>query len=77
MELDKLVGAYYYQWYRGDDGYGLHDDRPWLEHVPGEPVLGQNHSRDDDVINQHLKWALEHGINWFMAHGAHLGSYDE
>lgn len=77
VEHDKLVGAYYYQWYHGDDGYGLHDDRPWLEHVPGEPVLGQYHSRDKDVINQHLKWALEHGINWFMAHGAHPGSYDE
>lgn len=77
VEPDGLIGAYYYQWYHGDDGYGLHDERPWLEHVPGEPVLGGYHSRDEDVINQHLKWALEHGINWFMAHGAHPGSYDE
>jgi hypothetical protein len=77
VDHDKLVGAYYYQWYHGADGYGLHDDRPWLEHVPAEPVLGQYHSRDEDVINQHIKWALEHGINWFMAHGAAPGDYDE
>lgn len=77
VEHDKLVGAYYYQWYHGEAGYGLHDEHPWLEHVPATPELGQYHSRDEDVINQHIKWALEHGINWFMAHGAAPGGYDE
>lgn len=77
VEQDNLVGAYYYQWYHGEEGYGLHDEFPWLEHVPATPELGQYHSRDEDVINQHIKWALEHGINWFMAHGAAPGDYDE
>lgn len=77
VEHDGLVGAYYYQWYHGEGGYGLHDERPWLEHVPDEPMLGQYHSRDPDVINQHIKWALDHGINWFMAHGAAPDDFDE
>ena len=57
---DKLVGAHYYVWYNSDPGW-----ENWLERVPGTPLLGEYSSSDQEVANQHVKWALEHGINWF------------
>lgn len=66
LEQDKLVGAHYYPWYWGEDGYGLNEARPWLSHTPYTPELGQYDSRDPDIVNQHIKWALENGINWFL-----------
>lgn len=61
LEHDKLIEAHYYPW------YGPHGSTPdnWLKLVPGEPVLGEYDSTNEDVINKHIKWALEHGINWF------------
>lgn len=58
LEHDKLVGAYYYPWY--DDGYW--DTYP----IPETPELGLYHSRNPDVINQHIKWSIEHGINTWI-----------
>lgn len=66
VEQDKLVGAHYYPWYWGEDGYGKNEDRPWLDHSPYTPELGQYDSRDTDVVNQHIKWAVENGVNWFL-----------
>lgn len=58
VDHDKLVGAFYYAWY--DDGY-------WEEWgAPGEPLLGRYDSRDEEAINQHIKWAVEHGINCWV-----------
>ncbi len=59
IEHDKLVGAHYYPWYK----VGTRND--WLEIAEDEPVLGEYSSADKDVSNQHIKWAREHGINWF------------
>ena len=58
LEHDKLIGAHYYPWYHGPS-------QDWLEMSPREPILGEYDSRDEEVINQHIKWAREHGINWF------------
>lgn len=64
VEHDKHVGAYYYTWYRPE--YNGTEDSRWTEWVPDdEPVLGSYNSTDPQVINQHIKWAREHGINWF------------
>lgn len=64
VEHDRHVGAYYYTWYRPE--YGGSRDSSWTELVPDdEPVLGRYNSTSPQVINQHIKWAREHGINWF------------
>ncbi|MFC3958356.1 glycoside hydrolase family 99-like domain-containing protein [Halovivax cerinus] len=71
LEHDGLVGAQYYAWYRGEDGFaaqgfgGTHSDG-WLSQTPGEPALGAYDSQDPDVIDQHMRWSLEHGINWWI-----------
>ena len=60
LEHDKLIGSHYYPWYDGTP-----DD--W--NSVGTPVIGNSkngyNSRNKEVINQHIKWAVEHGINWF------------
>lgn len=66
LSQEKLVGAHYYLWYQGSGGYGAHTDRPWLEHSPHTPELGQYDSGEATVVNQQIKWALEHGVNWFI-----------
>lgn len=73
LEQDKLVGAFYYAWYWGDDGYAIHRDRPWLAHSPYTPTFGQYDSRDPDVVNQQIAWALENGVNWFVINTGHPG----
>lgn len=59
LEHDKLIGAHYYPWY----GSG-HVKSPFPDYSPSDPLLGNYDSRNPDTINQHLKWALEYGINW-------------
>jgi len=73
IDQEKLVGAFYYAWYWGRDGYAIHRERPWLEHTPYTPELGQYDSRDPTVVDQHIKWALEAGINWFVLNTGHPG----
>jgi hypothetical protein len=55
---DKMVGAFYYPWY--DQGYW--DSYP----SPSTPELGWYDSRDEEVINQHVKWSVDHGINTWI-----------
>lgn len=61
---DKLLGAHY------DIKFGRQDGRRW-DWVPRdvEPVLGRYRSDDRAVVDQHLRWALEHGIRWFRFGG--------
>jgi hypothetical protein len=74
LEHDRLIGAQYYPWYWGDNGFGgykLTNDNPesWLSATPAEPELGAYDSRDTTVVNQHMRWSLEHGINWWVLTG--------
>lgn len=65
VEHDKLIGAHYYIEYGGDRvGRNTFEDT-WLDFTPAKPVLGGYDSSDPDVINQHVQWAVNHGINWF------------
>lgn len=68
VEHDKLVGSYYYGWY---------ENPGWLDRSPSTPVLGEYNSRDQNVINQHIKWAREHGINTFVYRWGGPDSWDE
>lgn len=53
----RLVGTHYYLWWGKDDN--------WADRYKYQPVLGSYDSGNRQVINQHIKWALEHGIHWF------------
>lgn len=58
LSPDRLVGAHYYPWY----GTGSHVN--WTDRTVSTPVLGEYVSDDRAVVDQHLKWCLEHGIKW-------------
>lgn len=70
-EHDKLVGAYLYLWYGGPRGEG------WVRDTPAEPVLGEYISMDQDVVDQQIAWAVNHGINWFLINWAAPGGYED
>lgn len=53
---DRLVGVHYYGWW----GRGGH----WDGGYRGTPTLGEYDSRDPGVIDQHLSWLQNFGINW-------------
>jgi glycoprotein endo-alpha-1,2-mannosidase len=72
--LPYLVGAYYYTWYydahwASTDYVGRHLP------VPLEPQLGEYLSDDPKVIDAHLKWASEYGIDFFIISWSHPGSF--
>lgn len=57
VEHEKLIGAHYYPWY---------NESTWTESPsPGSPVLGEYESDDESIVNRHIRWAVNHGINWF------------
>lgn len=59
IPVSRLVGAHYYPWYGGPD-----KDGDWTHESPSRPTLGAYDSRDSKIINRHVLWALEHGIQW-------------
>ncbi|MBK7977760.1 MAG: glycoside hydrolase family 99-like domain-containing protein [Deltaproteobacteria bacterium] len=58
-----LVGAYYYVWFPENWKLGWIGDRT---DPPIEPVLGKYSSLDPKVAEQHIRWATEHGIDFFV-----------
>ena len=56
IAADKLVLAFYYAWYAP----------PWFYPTPDEPVLGYYNSHDQDVLQQHVQWAQQHGVDGFI-----------
>lgn len=71
IEHDQMVAAWYYAWYGGPVR------NPFTEYSPSTPELGLYNSRDQEVINQHIKWAREHGINTFISRWGGPGSWDD
>jgi glycoprotein endo-alpha-1,2-mannosidase len=58
------LGVYYYPWYY-NDFHGGHYLRELL--VPSQyPELGPYNDRNSDVINQHLVWSREAGIDFWV-----------
>jgi hypothetical protein len=56
---DRLVGAHYYPW------YGMQSNHEnWTDSTVSTPVLGEYDSDERSVVDQHLTWCLNHGINW-------------
>ncbi len=56
-----LVGAYYYPWYPRNWGEGYLNARL---RPPQLPFLGQYDSSDHKVIEQHIAWCSQYGINF-------------
>lgn len=50
-----LVGAHYYLWYR---------TASW-KNIDADPLLGTYDSAEKSVIDQHLRWARQYGIDFF------------
>lgn len=59
LTTTRLVGAHYYPWYEMDSGH-----ENWTERCIETPALGEYASDDPAVIDHHLTWCLNHGINW-------------
>jgi len=63
--LDYNVGVHYYPWYYND----FHGRKYLREHLTPKqlPELGEYNDRDEAVINQHLKWSRDAGIDFWSA----------
>jgi len=72
--LPLIVGAYYYTWYY--DGHWASTDYVG-RHLPAplEPQLGEYVSDSPAVIDAHLKWAADYGIDFFILSWSHPGSF--
>ena len=58
--LDRpLIGSYYYPWYTIQR---WKNDR----NVTGKPYLGPYDNSNVNVINQHIDWAKQAGIDYFI-----------
>lgn len=64
LDADRLVGAHYYPWFGELAPAGSAHREGWSDESTISPVLGEYDSHDLAVIDQHLKWCLEHGIGW-------------
>ena len=60
VETDRLVGAHYYPWYEMHAGHNN-----WTDRAVSTPVLGEYAATDRSVVEQHVKWSIEHGIRWW------------
>lgn len=54
-----LIGSYYYPWYTLQRW-------EWDQNTMGEPLLGPYNNSDKKIINQHIDWAQEAGIDYFI-----------
>lgn len=59
VEADRIVGAHYYPWYNGKA-----EGPDWRGESVSNPILGQYSSENQAVIDQHLRWCLNAGIQW-------------
>lgn len=58
---EYMVGAYYYPGWNTYDRWSVLDDFP-----ERRPVLGYYREGEPEVADWHIKWALDHGISYFI-----------
>lgn len=58
---DYLVGCYYFPGWRDWAAWSVLDDYP-----ERRPILGYAHNGNPEVVDWQIKWALEHGIGFFI-----------
>ena len=63
QQSDYYVGVYYYPWYYND----FHGGQYLREHLlpPQLPEIGEYNDRDQLVINTHIQWSLDAGIDFW------------
>ena len=71
-----MLGAFYYLWY-GRPTLPVMGGGIWKGGYTNRPVLGEYDSRDNRVISQHIDWAKEAGIDFFIVNWANAGSWDD
>lgn len=60
---DYLIGAHYYPGWIKSSSYGWHKVKPFPER---KPLLGYYAEENPEVTDWEIKWALEHGIQFFL-----------
>jgi len=72
----EMLGAHYYLWYERPTlpiiGGGV-----WRSGYTNTPVSNKYNSRDPEIINQHIKWAKEAGIDFFAINWHDFDSWDD
>ena len=73
--LDYNVGVHYYPWYYND----FHGGQYLREHLKPKqlPELGEYNDRDEAVINQHIEWSHDAGIDFWSASWWGAGSRED
>lgn len=60
IETNRLVGVHYYPWYEMHQGH-----ENWTDRTVSTPVLGEYAAADRSVVDQHIKWSVDHGVRWW------------
>ena len=68
-QLSFRIGAYYYPWYG--------PDRHWDSGYLGTPILGEYDSANEDIITQHIDWALHYNIDFYALSWWGKGSFED
>jgi len=72
----KMLGAHYYLWY-GRPTFPVVGGGVWKSGYNHQPCLGEYNSRDPKVISQHINWAKEAGIDFFVINWYDSHSWDD
>jgi len=72
----EMLGAHYYLWY-GRPTFPIIGGGVWRSGYTNQPVLGEYNSRDSEVINQHINWVKEAGIDFFAINWHDSHSWDD
>ncbi|WP_317175711.1 glycoside hydrolase family 99-like domain-containing protein [Halomontanus rarus] len=56
-----LIGAHYCTWLYPEN----YSNDSWADECVMDPVLGNYDGTDSEVIQQHIDWSLDHGLNWW------------
>lgn len=70
------LGAHYYLWY-GRPTLPIIGGGVWNSGYTNNPLLGEYNSRDKEVIESHINWAKEAGVDFFAVNWNDTQSWDD
>jgi glycoprotein endo-alpha-1,2-mannosidase len=76
----KKVCAFYYPWYGnpwGPTGSWFHWDPNNHYASTDTPILGYYDSKSDTIIERHIEWAKEYGVDVFISSWWGIGSFED
>lgn len=71
-----MLGAYYYPWY-GKPTLPVFGMGDWKQGYTDHPVLGEYNCQNEEIINQHISWAREAGIDFFAVEWSGLHTWED